>query len=304
MGKLNYKSSSGMFSWIAYRIGNLECTGKRNVTIYPSEVNKNKIEKIENDIDANTNEIRQNQNDIGQLKERTDENKNEIGRVNNRTADTENEIDQLKERTDENKNEIDQLEKRIVENENEIGQLKERTDEKEKELIAVESRTTNLEANVVEDDFYYKYQPSSSYTLFKTGNLLQFGTKMSGNDAGYYDRYTGQFTGGHFDPATGQFTAPVDGRYNFRVYLVAVFFSDGIYNYSIRMRVNGSTKQYLRASGTPDNYLDAIYDGRNFELDYDLRKNDKVDFYIRYATSGLRYSSYSFVEGKLSKKNN
>merc|ERR1712184_177450 len=131
--KLNYKSSSGMFSWIAYRIGNLECTGKRNVTIYPSEVNKNKMEKIENDIEANTNAIRQNQNDIGQLKERTDENKNEIGRVNNRTADTENEIDQLKERTDENKNEIDEVNNRTAENENEIGQLKERTDEKEKE---------------------------------------------------------------------------------------------------------------------------------------------------------------------------
>merc|ERR1712184_183967 len=130
--ELNYRATSGMFSWIAYRIGNLECSGKRNGKIYPSEVNKNKIEKIENDIDANTNEIRQNQNDIGQLKERTDENKNEIGRVNNRTADTENEIAQLKERTDENKNEI----------------------------IAVESRTTNLEANVVEDDFYYKYGTS------------------------------------------------------------------------------------------------------------------------------------------------
>merc|ERR1712110_575388 len=300
MGKLNYKSSSGMFSWIAYRIGNLECTGKRNGKIYPSEVNKNKIEKIENDIDANTNEIRQNQNDIGQLKERTDENKNEIGRVNNRTADTENEIDQLKERTDENKNEIDQLEKRIVENnneidgvnnrtaenENEIGQLKERTDEKEKELIAVESRTTNLEANVVEDDFYYKY--GTSYTEFIEGNLLQFVSKLSGND------------GGHFDPKTGQFTAPVDGRYNFRLYLHA-YFSDGgrdDYFYNLSMRVNGSGKQYLGATGTPDYW----YDGRYFEMDYDLRTNDKVDFYIDGATSGLQYSFSSFVEGKLSKK--
>merc|ERR1712110_270535 len=258
MGKLNYKSSSGMFSWIAYRIGNLECTGKRNGKIYPSEVNKNKIEKIENDIGAITNEIRQNQNDIGQLKERTDENKNEIGRVNNRTADTENEIDQLKERTD----------------------------EKEKELIAVESRTTNLEANVVEDDFYYKY--GTSYTEFKEGNLLQFVSKLSGND------------GGHFDPKTGQFTAPVDGRYNFRLYLHA-YFSDGgrdDYFYNLSMRVNGSGKQYLGATGTPDYW----YDGRYFEMDYDLRTNDKVDFYIDGATSGLQYSFSSFVEGKLSKK--
>merc|ERR1712154_345335 len=56
----------------------------------------------------------------------------------------------------------------------------------EKELTAVESRTTNLEANVVEDDFYYKYEPSSSKTELKTGNILQFGTKLSGNVAGYF----------------------------------------------------------------------------------------------------------------------
>merc|ERR1712110_1075257 len=246
---------------------------------------------------------------IGQLKERTDENKNEIGRVNNRTAETENEIDQLKERTDENKNEIAQLEKRIVENENEIhqnendigqlkertnenkneiGRLKERTDEKEKELMAVESRTTNLEANVIEDDFYYKYKPSSLFTEFKSRNLLQFGTKLSGND------------GGHFDPTTGQFKAPVDGRYNFRLFLDAYFSNGGRggYYYSIWMRVNGSQKHYLEATGTPDH----SYDGRYLEMDYDLRRNDKVDFYIGGATSGLQYSWRSFVEGKLSKK--
>merc|ERR1712110_1125628 len=232
---------------------------------------------------------------IGQLKERTDENKNEIGRVNNRTAETENEIDQLKERTDENKNEIAQLEKRIVENENEIrqneneiGQLKERTDEKEKELMAVESRTTNLEANVIEDDFYYKYKPSSLFTEFKSRNLLQFGTKLSGND------------GGHFDPTSGQFKAPVDGRYNFRLFLDAYFSNGGRGGcyYSIWMRVNGSQKHYLEATGTPDH----SYDGRYLEMDYDLRRNDKVDFYIGGATSGLQYSWRSFVEGKLSKK--
>jgi len=42
----------------------------------------------------------------------------------------------------------------------ENGQLKERTAENEKKLAAVESRTTNLEAKIVGDDFYYKYKPS------------------------------------------------------------------------------------------------------------------------------------------------
>merc|ERR1712110_1077820 len=302
MGKLNYKSSSGMFSWIAYRIGNLECTGKRNVTIYPSEVNKNKMEKIENDIEANKNEIgrvnnrtAETENEIDQLKERTDENKNEIAQLEKRIVENENEIrqnendiGQLKERTNENKNEIGRVNNRTAENENEIDQLKERTDEKEKELMAVESRTTNLEANVIEDDFYYKYKPSSLFTEFKSRNLLQFGTKLSGND------------GGHFDPTTGQFKAPVDGRYNFRLFLDAYFSNGGRggYYYSIWMRVNGSQKHYLEATGTPDH----SYDGRYLEMDYDLRRNDKVDFYIGGATSGLQYSWRSFVEGKLSKK--
>merc|ERR1712154_45759 len=101
-------------------------------------------------------------------------------------------------------------------------------------------------------------------------------------------------------PETGKFTAPVDGRYNFRVYLLADFKYGGRddYFYTLSMRVNGATKHYLRATGTPADF----YDGRHFEMDYDLRKNDKVDFYIYGATSGLQYSWFSFVEGKLSKK--
>jgi len=125
-------------------------------------------------------------------------------------------------------------------------------------------------------------------TEFKSGNILQFDTKVSGND------------GGHFDPKTGEFTAPVDGRYNFRLLLQAYFGKGGQdgYYYWMGMRVNGSYKHSLFATGTPE----SNYDGRYFEMDCDLRKNDKVDFYIRGATSGLQYAWSSFVEGKLSKK--
>jgi len=80
------------------------------------------------------------------------------------------------------------------------------------------------------------------------------------------------------------------------------------YYYDVVMKVNGVKKHSFSANGLLGTFLNS-YDGRNFEVNYDLRRNDKVVFNIYSFTShlythGLPFTTDSFVEGKLSKKNN
>ena len=109
---------------------------------------------------------------------------------------------------------------------------------------------------------------------------------------------------GCFNGDRGVFTAPINGRFEFGVYL-QVMGGAGGYNYRIQLRrgTGGTTVQDVYASGTRDS--GSYEDHRYFQFgEIDLNKNDTVYVTIISFSSGLRYrGGWSFIEGKLIKKN-
>jgi len=103
-----------------------------------------------------------------------------------------------------------------------------------------------------------------------------------------------------FDGGSGVFTAPVGGRFWFGLY-IGVYKGSGGYYYQIYMRRNGSTVHYIYTSATRDSR--SSYDGRYFNTEVDLAKGDTVYFNTNYYSSSLKYSSGSFIEGKIIKIN-
>ena len=174
--KLNFGSSRSRYSWIVYQLGFLECSGKANDGVYPSELNNNRIEKIESAV-----QDLQTTND--KLQQLTEENK--------KSADT------LAQAVDNHRTSIvelganateftSKLEKDIGENRNAISDMVTNTTENAVQIISVKETTEKLGYLVIEDEYYFKYKGTGGITI-TPGLILQFSSKYAGDEKGLFD---------------------------------------------------------------------------------------------------------------------
>ena len=90
---LNYGGSDNRFSWVLYKLGFLQCYGKAEGIVYPSEQNQNIIDNFTDDISELSERIDTNENDIDNLQEDVAENQNDIYSNDNDIAELSERID-------------------------------------------------------------------------------------------------------------------------------------------------------------------------------------------------------------------
>ena len=102
---------------------------------------------------------------------------------------------------------------------------------------------------------------------------------------------------GAYDAVAGIYTIPVAGSYAFEIALITNDPTATAHSCRVELRVNNSA-QYLIYQ---DSQAHNNYDSRYLSVTIDFVKDDEVGFYVSQCHAGTKYSTWSYVDGRLIK---